>query len=88
MNVTETSLDKGLSFNSRVPVRVPMCISKAASTVSSLRCIPRFATKQRRCGQYVEYWSKAQEFYLRRKDQIFGYWDVEGSKPGPDETPH
>lgn len=89
MNVNDTiSLDKGLPFNSRIPVRVPMCISKAVLVANLARCIPRLATNQRRCGQCVEYWSKAQEFYKRRRDQIFGYWDVEGAKPGPGEQPH
>lgn len=76
MNVTETSLDKGLSFNSRVPVRVPMCISKAVLVANLSRCKPLFATKQRRCGQCVEYWAKIQEFYKRRKVKSLGYWDA------------
>lgn len=63
MNVNETrSLDEGLPFNSRIPVRVPMNISRLVLLVISERCIPKFATKQRRYGQYVECWNKVQEF--------------------------
>lgn len=83
MNINETrSLDEGLSFNSRVPVRVSMNLSKRALVESINRCIPRFKTKQRRHGHCVEYWAKVQEFYKRRKVKSLGDWDA-GIKPSP-----